>query len=299
LNVENRSRPECVCRIAAHISKLEFHTDSDGKPHRSTEPRPQGAICTQWGRFPTCPPACFRVFGAATFGSGQLRRFHTHSSRATPTQSNKSSGHRNPDVVINVLVPGRSKKEMRTQALRYYMHDGPAAFRFHLAGHFDDESARRLEQDWRTASSVIGDRLLIVGITLVTSVANQARSLLARWHASGARLIANSPASHALAQSILGTSLPEPPARSHSTCPPFHQAAILLLLAAAIFPFDANAAILKPETVANWEDHLRTVNSALEDRCHRGGKFLWVDEAPERLAKVPGHQCTSRSRPLP
>src|SRR3984957_12814980 len=35
-----------------------------------------------------------------------------------------------------------------------------------------------------------------------------------------------------------------------------------------------------------WEDYLHTVSSALEDRCRPGGTFLWVDEAPERLAKV-------------
>jgi len=94
---------------------------------------------------------------------------------------------------------------MKTQALRYYMHDGPAAFRFELAGDLNDEGARRLEQDWRTASSVIGDRLLIVDITFVTSAEKEARILLARWHASGARIIADSHTSRSLAESILGS----------------------------------------------------------------------------------------------
>jgi hypothetical protein len=184
----------------------------------------------------------------------------------------------------------RRNKKMKTHALRYYMHDGPAAFRFELAGDLNDEGARRLERDWRTASSVIGDRLLIVDITFVTSAAKEARILLARWHASGARLIANSDTSRSLAQSILGSPLPEPPAKG-ATWFPFLAAvpvklAILLLIATAVFTIDADAATLKPETVADWEDYVHTVSNALEDRCRPGHTFLWIDEAPERLAKV-------------
>src|SRR5271168_5305867 len=103
---------------------------------------------------------------------------------------------------------------MKKQALQYYMHDGPAAFRFELAGDLDDKGARRLEQDWRTASSVIGERLLIVDITFVTSAETEARMLLARWHALGAQLIANSNNSRSLAESILGEPFPERPVRA-------------------------------------------------------------------------------------
>jgi hypothetical protein len=115
---------------------------------------------------------------------------------------------------------------MRTQALEYYMHDGPADLGCELAGDLNDE----------------------------------------------AQLIANSHAS---------------PAKVDPTWFPFFsRAAILLLMAAAVCPINANAATLKPETVADWENYLQTVSGALEDRCHRGGTFLWVDGAPERLAKV-------------
>jgi hypothetical protein len=93
---------------------------------------------------------------------------------------------------------------MNNPTLQYYMHDGPGAFRFELAGRLNREGARRLDQDWRTASSVIGDRRLLVDMTFVTQVDEQGRDLITRWHRDGARLIANSKASRALAESIIG-----------------------------------------------------------------------------------------------
>src|ERR1700676_275930 len=100
---------------------------------------------------------------------------------------------------------------MKNQALQYYMHDGPTAFRFELAGHLNQAGALRLEQDWRTASSVIGDRKLIVDITFVTGTDERGTALLTRWHRQGALLIANSKASRTFAESILGESILEPP----------------------------------------------------------------------------------------
>ena len=100
---------------------------------------------------------------------------------------------------------------MKTKALHYYMHDGPTTFRFELSGKLDREGAWRLDQDWRTASSVLGDRRLIVDLTFVTSVDEEGRALLVDWHREGALLIANSKISRALAESILGKPLPEFP----------------------------------------------------------------------------------------
>src|ERR1700676_3176695 len=98
---------------------------------------------------------------------------------------------------------------MKNMALQYYMHDGPTAFRFELAGNLNDDGARRLDRDWRTVSPEIGDRRLIVDMTFVTGVDEQGRGLINRWHREGARLIANSKASRALAESILGEPLPK------------------------------------------------------------------------------------------
>jgi hypothetical protein len=149
---------------------------------------------------------------------------------------------------------------MKNQALQYYMHDGPTAFRFELAGNLNQQDARRLEQAWRTASSVIGDRRLIVDMTFVTGVDEQGRALITRWHREGARLIASSKASRALAESILGKPLPEPPTNvggatvSDRTWLPFRasflgRALTLPLLVTIMLPGEANAATSKSETV--------------------------------------------------
>ena len=182
---------------------------------------------------------------------------------------------------------------MNNQALRYYMHDGPSAFRFELAGHLDRDSALRLEQDWLTASSVIGHRSLIVDITFVTGADAEARVLFSRWYRAGASIVANSGESRALAESIVGGPLPPTSAAAASsgrTWMPFRGsfAAITfgLLLFALLFPTGVGAADLKPETIGAWNNYVQTVNASLRERISAGGKFLWTFEDPARAAKV-------------
>src|ERR1700733_5867398 len=98
---------------------------------------------------------------------------------------------------------------MKTEALRYYMHDGPSAFRFELAGDLTNDAAHRLDRDWRTASSVTGGRALIVDMTFITSADTEGRALLARWHGAGAQIVAKSKVSRELAEAIVGGPLPE------------------------------------------------------------------------------------------
>jgi ABC-type transporter Mla MlaB component len=88
--------------------------------------------------------------------------------------------------------------------LHYYMHDGPAAFRFELAGDLGANDAATLDQDWRTASSTMGDRGLIVDVSFVTSIDEAGLSLLRRWHAAGAQFAAISPQSRELVETITG-----------------------------------------------------------------------------------------------
>lgn len=90
------------------------------------------------------------------------------------------------------------------RGLQYFMHYGPAAFRFELAGELDTEGAQRLERDWLSASSLIGAHALIVDLTFVTCAGREGRALLARWSAAGAQFVAQSKISRTLIEAITG-----------------------------------------------------------------------------------------------
>ncbi|HEY3825157.1 MAG TPA: hypothetical protein VGL82_11400 [Bryobacteraceae bacterium] len=86
--------------------------------------------------------------------------------------------------------------------MRYYIHAGPAAFRFELAGNLDAGDAARLEREWRGASLTIGNRVLVVDMSFVTGIDEAARSLFRRWYARGAEFAAGSKESRELVESI-------------------------------------------------------------------------------------------------
>jgi hypothetical protein len=86
--------------------------------------------------------------------------------------------------------------------IRYYIHTGPAAFRFELAGDLDADDAARLEREWRGASLTIGNRVLVVDMSFVTGIDEAARSLFRRWYARGAEFAAGSKESRELVESI-------------------------------------------------------------------------------------------------
>jgi len=76
--------------------------------------------------------------------------------------------------------------------LNYYLHDGSSEFRIQLAGHLSQSNARDLEEAWRTASSAIDGKGLIVDLSHVTSIDASGCELLDKWHAQGAKLVVNS-----------------------------------------------------------------------------------------------------------
>jgi hypothetical protein len=185
---------------------------------------------------------------------------------------------------------------MKSPTLQYYMHDGPAAFRFELAGELGSDGARELEQAWRTASAVIGERALVIDMTFLTGVEEDARLLLARWHAEGAHFVARTEASRELAEAIVGEPLAQSTSdnktRRQRTWLPFHASfgrprlGVMLLLAAALFPVEVHAANLRTETVAAWDDYVQSVTASLQERVRSGARFLWTAESPDRLANV-------------
>jgi len=90
--------------------------------------------------------------------------------------------------------------------LVYYMHDESAAFRFQLAGDLSQDSTYDLEQARQTASSIFGERCLIVDLTGITSVDGAGRELLDKWHGLGARIVVSSSEQKARIKSM--TSVP-------------------------------------------------------------------------------------------
>jgi len=128
--------------------------------------------------------------------------------------------------------------ERKVSDFRYYMHDGATAFRFELAGRLSDDAARHLQQAWRTASSVVGERSLIVDLSYVTAVDPRAQDLLHDWHNQGVQLVANSPETRALLQSITGQCVPIPvvPARDWTWLPFRVAAYAAIAIAFLVFP---------------------------------------------------------------
>jgi hypothetical protein len=109
---------------------------------------------------------------------------------------------------------------MKPLAFSYYMHDGPTAFSIELAGALAAEGARKLERDWRSASAEVGEKELVVDLSFVTEIDPAGRQLLLRWRRNGATVVANTPESRALAESIIGRPLP-PIARITYTSRPY------------------------------------------------------------------------------
>jgi hypothetical protein len=54
----------------------------------------------------------------------------------------------------------------------------------------------------------------------------------------------------------------------------------------ALFSTTVRAASLEPNTLAEWNRYIESANTRAEQRLGPGKTFLWVDEIPDRLAKV-------------
>jgi hypothetical protein len=131
-----------------------------------------------------------------------------------------SSLRQRSQALVLQLLFGRQVIQMKS-SLTYYMHNGPAAFSIELCGALAADDVVRLQQDWRTASSVVGDKSLVVDLSFVTSVDQAGRELLRTWHRNGARLAANTPGARRLVESMIGAPLPEAAPAPTPTYDPF------------------------------------------------------------------------------
>jgi len=168
------------------------------------------------------------------------------------------------------------------------MHDEASAFRFEIEGSLTGSAVSRLEQSWRTALSVIGNRSLVITVGQLTSIDAAGRALLCRWRDAGAHFVARSPLTKILIGSILGELVPSakrtPKSDGWSWLRGY--ALPLIPLFTLLCPRTANAASLEPATLSAWEKYIESANTQMEQRLRHHKTFLWVDEAPDRLAKV-------------
>jgi hypothetical protein len=59
-----------------------------------------------------------------------------------------------------------------------------------------------------------------------------------------------------------------------------------ILLITLFFPAAVRPASLEPATSKAWEEYVESANTRMEQRLGPGKTFLWVDEAPDRSARV-------------
>ena len=98
--------------------------------------------------------------------------------------------------------------------LDYYLHDEADALRIEIVGNLSGAGVGSIEHAWRTANSVLASRDIVIGRTAAAEADDDGRRLLLTCRRSGARIIARSMDSRTLAESILGASVPMPPAKS-------------------------------------------------------------------------------------
>lgn len=173
----------------------------------------------------------------------------------------------------------------RSGGLRYYMHDGPDAFRFELTGRLSKDAAQDLIQAWRTAASTIGKRGVIIDLSGLAGIDRSGHELLDRWAGEGAQLAVVNHRAAARLEPMIDRPVTVLIA---STVPPTGVLARAALWCAAFLTFlsPTDAATLNQDTVNVWEDYIQNANVQIQDRVKPGRHFLCMDESGDRAAKV-------------
>jgi hypothetical protein len=170
----------------------------------------------------------------------------------------------------------------------FYIHDGATSFRLEIEGSLSGEASKTVEQAWCTASSTIGKRTLVIGVGNVRSIDPFGRALLQRLHEEGAQFVGRSPLAKTLVGAIVGQ--PVTSAMRVTTCGAWDRfrayALPMIPLITLFFPVTVNAASLEPSTSKAWEEYVESASKGMEQRLRAGKTFLWVDEVPDRLARI-------------
>ena len=85
-----------------------------------------------------------------------------------------------------------------------YIHDEAARLRLCVTGDLDDDSAKELASCWSTASSVVGDRRIVLDLTALDAAHDSGRQLLEALHREGVEFLAQSESQQSLVAEITG-----------------------------------------------------------------------------------------------
>jgi hypothetical protein len=170
----------------------------------------------------------------------------------------------------------------------FYIHDGAGSFPIEIEGNLVGNAAGQVDQAWRTASSTIGNRALVVSIGTLRAIDPFGCMLLQRLHEAGARFVAKAPLTGTLIRSIVGQPVGAAMgvARSGSWARVPASMLPMISIVALCFPAVLEAANLEPATSKAWDEYVESANRRMTERLSPGKTFLWVDEKSERIAKV-------------
>lgn len=99
--------------------------------------------------------------------------------------------------------------------LTVYLHDKAQSLTFRLIGELSGGDAAEVEQAWKTAAPTLGERDLVIDLSEVSSLDEDARVSLRRLAAQGARFITGSVLTDSAAAEVSGrepAQLPAAPA---------------------------------------------------------------------------------------
>jgi hypothetical protein len=141
---------------------------------------------------------------------------------------------------------------------QFFVHNDPDAVRIELAGTLRGADVETVQQAWQRAALTDVVKPVIVDITFVTHADEPGRALLIVMHQSGARILAQSPESSAIARPIVIQ-----PIENHEPKPGwFHRLTMFLLEerpGSAILP--AQAEILSPGSAGSRHASIEYIGS--------------------------------------
>jgi ABC-type transporter Mla MlaB component len=185
--------------------------------------------------------------------------------------------------------------------MRYYLHDGAAAFRLKLYGNLSGQDVTEVEQCWRTAESTIAGRRFVVELSDVTAVDEAGAALLLLWSRHGAQFLATSAQARLLVHPIVGDALIQAATDRPASNPRFPWR--LGALAAAVL-----VSLVLPATVSAAEECvpspgvvLARYSAAIErndSRAEPGAVVLDIEASLPKLAKKGRLQAIRRLVPF-